>query len=57
MEQKPWQWMIDEIAEDINFWTNHGLDKKNPNGFSKMQKTLQKAKDRQVRDMKKFGMS
>lgn len=51
---KPWQWIIDEITEDIKFWTENGLDKEKPDGFLKIQQALEKVKDRQVRDMKKY---
>lgn len=42
-----YQWMIDELTDEIAFWEKQGMDKEFPNTFERMKSNLQKAKTKQ----------
>lgn len=52
MEEKPYQWLIDDLVDEVAFWEKHGMDKENPDLFQRLKISLEKAKARQVRAMK-----
>ncbi|MEK8215526.1 hypothetical protein [Paenibacillus sp. FSL L8-0463] len=50
MEQsKPWQWIIDDLKEDIAYFEKHGFDKENPELFERFHSLLKKAELKQAR--------
>lgn len=51
-QEKPYQWMIDELTDDIEFFKKHGMDKERPDLFERLQGSLEKAKARQEKAMK-----
>jgi hypothetical protein len=47
LEEMPYQWLIDELAEDIAFWERHGMDKIQPELFKKLKSQLERARQKQ----------
>ncbi|MNP45827.1 hypothetical protein D3C76_1397800 [compost metagenome] len=55
MSEKPWQWLIDDLTEELKFWQEHGLDKEQPETFSRIQTNLELAHKKQETALKGKG--
>lgn len=51
-QHKPWQWLIDDIKADIEFYEKHGMDKDNPELYERFKIMLKKAELKQANAMK-----
>lgn len=47
MRQKPYQWIIDDLTDEIAFWIKIGMDKEYPETFERMKQSLEKAREKQ----------
>lgn len=52
MNEKPWQWLIDNLIDELEFWRKHGLDKEKPETFNRIQNQLKKAYEKQKCELK-----